>query len=108
MELGMRKFFVIGILALIPICAFATETTITQSHTSFDVDEATVKAGDTVIFSNKDDVTHNIQVSNSDGDTDDKGLQKPGEVIKQTFTKPGEYKVHCAIHPKMKMKITVQ
>jgi plastocyanin len=88
--------------------AYAAEAIVTQSHTTFDNDEITVNAGDTVVFKNKDDVTHNIQITDSSGTNEDKGLQKPGEDIRETLAKPGEYIIHCAIHPKMKMKITVQ
>jgi plastocyanin len=104
----MRKILIAAVVALMPLCAVAAESTITQSHTTFDVDSATIKAGDSITFSNKDDVTHNIQVINADGDVDDKGLQKPGQDIKVAFAKAGEYKVRCAIHPKMKMTVAVQ
>jgi plastocyanin len=105
----MRKQLLIAaMLCGITFVAYAADTTVTQSHASFDIDAVSIKAGDTIIFTNKDDVTHNVQVSNDDGDDDDKGLQKPGQDIKATFAKPGEYKVHCSIHPKMKMKVTVQ
>lgn len=104
----MRKLVLAALLIGVAVSVQAAESTVTQSHSSFDVDEVTIKAGDTINFANKDDVTHNIQVTNADGDTDDKGLQKPGELIKAAFPAAGEYKVHCAIHPKMKMKVTVQ
>jgi len=104
----MRKFLLVALLTGLSFSVQAADSTVTQSHTSFDTDEITVKAGDTISFINKDDVTHNIQVTDSDDNNDDKGLQKPGETIKETFAKPGEYKIHCAIHPKMKMKVTVQ
>ena len=92
----------------LPLCAYAAETIVTQSHTSFDSEALTVSAGDTVVFKNADDVTHNIQVMNGEGDIEDKGLQKPGEDIRQVFAKPGDYKIRCAIHPRMKMKVTVR
>lgn len=105
----MRKVLLASALMVtFSMAAYAAEQTVTQSHTTFDVDELTVKAGDIINFSNKDDVTHNIQVVNDSGDVDDKGLQKPGEIIKETFAKAGSYKIRCAIHPKMKMKVTVQ
>lgn len=105
----MRKILLVGLLVCVPLLsASAADTVVTQSHTTFDSDEITLKAGDTVTFSNKDDVTHNIQISNADDEVDDKGLQKPGQDIKASFPKAGQYKVHCAIHPKMKMKVTVQ
>ena len=104
----MRKFLLAVLLASGPACAWAADTVVAQSHTTFDVDAVSVKAGDTITFSNKDDVTHNIQVFNSADDVEDRGLQKPGEDIKVRFDKPGEYKIRCAIHPRMKMKVTVQ
>jgi len=104
----MRKFLVVAAAILIPLCAYAADTTVTQSHSTFDSDSVTVKAGDNVVFANKDDITHNIQVINDDGDVDDKGLQKPGENIKVGFTKAGTYKIRCSIHPKMKMTVVAQ
>ena len=104
----MRLSVLILALVLIPSFSFAADTTVTQSHTTFDVDDVTIKAGDTLVFKNSDDVTHNVQVTDSSGETDDKGLQKPGETIKDTLAKAGKYKVHCAIHPKMKLDVTVQ
>jgi plastocyanin len=105
----MRKpLLVAAALCVLAVSAWAADTTVTQSHTSFDVDSATVKAGDSITFTNKDDVTHNIQVVDADENLEDKGLQKPGQDIKETFAKPGTYKVRCAIHPKMKMTVTVQ
>jgi plastocyanin len=102
-----KTLLVMSFLCIAPI-ALAADTTVIQSHTTFDVDAVTLKAGDTITFSNKDDVTHNIQVVNSDGDVDDKGLQKPGVNIHASFPKTGTYKVRCAIHPKMKMTVTAQ
>jgi len=104
----MRKLILTAALLLVPTFSYAADTTVTQSHTTFDVDEAKIKAGDNIIFSNKDDVTHNIQVVDPDDNLDDKGLQKPGQDIKASFAKAGTYKVRCAIHPKMKMTVTVQ
>ena len=104
----MRLLLLIALLVGVAWSAWAAEMTVIQSHTTFDMDSATINAGDTIIFANKDDVTHNINVTSSSGDNDDKGLQKPGQDIKAVFPRSGEYKVHCAIHPKMKMTVTVR
>lgn len=88
--------------------AKAADVNITQANQQFSEDSIKIKAGDTVLFKNADTVTHNIQVVNSDGDAEDKGLQKPNETIKQTFAKPGDYKVRCGIHPSMKLKVSVE
>jgi plastocyanin len=104
----MKKLALVWAVMMFAVPSYAANTVVTQSHTSFDVDDASLTKGDTITFSNKDDVTHNIQILDSEGNMDDKGLQKPGEDIKAKFDAPGEYKVHCAIHPKMKMTITVK
>ena len=104
----MRKFLIVAILALIPLSVYAADTTVTQSHSTFDVDAVTVKVGDNIVFANKDDITHNIQIITEDGDVDDRGLQKTGEDIKVSFPKAGKFKVRCSVHPKMKMAVTVQ
>jgi len=45
---------------------------------------------------------------NDQGDSEDKGIQKPGENIEHVFTKPGIYKERCNIHSTMKLDVTVQ
>ena len=105
----MRTTIVIAgiICSLITHQAYAADTQVEQAGQQFSQSSLTLKAGDTLIFTNKDDVSHNIKIINGD-DTDDKGLQKPGEVIKASFAKPGSYQVRCGIHPKMKIDVTVQ
>jgi len=99
---------IIGLFSTLFIAqAQAADVSVDQAGQQFSQSSLTLKAGDTLVFTNKDDVTHNVKVINGD-DTDDKGLQKPGEVIKATFAKPGTYQVRCAIHPKMKIDVTVQ
>lgn len=76
-----------------------------QKNQAFGVAELTVPVGDTVMFGNADDVSHNITVKSADGSVDDLGAQKPGLILKKTFDKAGVYRVLCQIHPKMKMTI---
>ena len=106
----MLKIAFIGGIIILSITgqAYATETTIEQAGQQFSTDTVAVKVGDIIAFSNKDDVSHNIHVQDSSGDTEDKGIQKPGEVIKHTFAKAGDYEVRCAIHPRMKLAVKVQ
>ncbi len=88
--------------------ALAADIGVVQKDQTFSKPEMTVAVGDTVLFGNADDVTHNISVKTPEGAEIDKGLQKHGEVIKQTFDSAGVYQIRCKIHPKMKMKITVK
>ena len=88
--------------------AFAAEVAVDQAGQKFSPDSVTLKSGDTIAFTNKDDVKHNINIVNPNGDSDDKGIQAPGEAIKSAFPTAGEYQVRCKIHPKMKMTVVVQ
>ena len=81
---------------------------IIQRGQRFDHGTLSLNRGDVVHFLNHDDVIHNINVIDSEGNPDDKGLQKPGEIITEEFGSAGTYTVRCAIHPTMKMRITVQ
>jgi len=94
--------------AILAIPALAADVPVDQVGQKFSPNNISVKVGDTIHFKNGDDVTHNIQVTNPDDDNDDKGLQKPGEEIAQLFDKAGNYTIHCAIHPRMKMTVDVK
>jgi plastocyanin len=80
---------------------------VSQKGMKFNVEQLTVKKGEAVVFLNDDRTAHNITVS-GDGVNVNGGLQQPGGEFRMPFTKPGLYAVTCAIHPKMKMAITVQ
>ncbi len=88
--------------------ATAGDSEIDQAGQKFSQSAITIKKGDTVTFHNQDDVTHNINVIDSEGTPEDQGLQKPGENIVKTFAATGHYTVRCQIHPRMKMSIDVQ
>ncbi len=62
-----------------------------------------VKVGTTVIWTNKDSVSHTI----TSGEDFDSGNLKKGETFSYTFNKPGTFNYICTIHPYMKGKIIV-
>lgn len=105
MHLSRLAFFAVLAVAL---PALAAETAISQKNQTFSMATATIHAGDTVHFHNDDTVTHNITVKSADDDTDDLGLQKPGQMVSHKFDAKGVYRVVCSIHPRMKMTVTVQ
>jgi cytochrome c peroxidase len=82
--------------------------TIDQVGQQFSEKSVTLAAGDTMQFTNRDDVTHNINVVNDDDDDTDLGLQKPGQVLTYKFDKAGRFKIRCGIHPNMKMSVNVK
>jgi plastocyanin len=91
----------------LPASALAADVDVDQQGIRFSQPEITLKVGDTLHFHNHDDVTHNIMIIDSDDDAEDQGMQKPGHVISKQFTEEGTFEARCAIHPKMKMIITV-
>jgi cytochrome c peroxidase len=86
----------------------AASVTIDQSGQHFSAKSATLNHGDSIVFANRDDVTHNINVIDEDDDATDLGLQKPGESLTYKFDKAGRFKVRCSIHPSMKMTVSVK
>jgi plastocyanin len=86
----------------------AASMTIEQSGQTFSEKSVTLKTGDALVFTNHDDVTHNVNVIDDDDDATDLGLQKPGQNLTYKFDKAGRFKVRCSIHPSMKMSVNVQ
>ena len=85
----------------------AETTTIAQEGKKFSQSEATVKVGDSITYVNKDPVAHDV-FSASPGMEFDLRTQHPGESSTIQFDKPGVAEVRCAIHPQMKMTVTVE
>jgi plastocyanin len=106
----MRKSLIAAglLLAAIAPCVWAADADVTQKGQRFSQTSINLGVGDTMHFHNEDDVTHNINIIDSDGVPDDQGLQKPGEVINHKFDKVGTFEARCAIHPRMKMTIAVK
>lgn len=72
---------------------------------AFGPDNLTVKAGTTVVWTNSDRSNHTVT---SDSGAFDSGRLGYGANFKWTFTAPGTYTYHCAIHSHMTGTITVQ
>ena len=103
----MRMAALIAIAALFGAAdAYAEGVTVFQEDKKFSDAEVTIKAGQAVIFANKDPITHNVY-SKTPGMSFDLRTQKPGESSEVKFDRAGESDVQCAIHPQMKMKIKV-
>jgi plastocyanin len=87
--------------------AAGMEHKVGQKNKEFSTQEITVKPGDSVVFSNDDDVAHNVFCNNPDCKFNTK-IQTPGTKSPVTFEKEGTYEVRCAIHPKMKLTVNVK
>jgi plastocyanin len=86
--------------------AGAANVTVVQRGKHFVPGDLAIKSGDHIVFSNEDEVTHNVY-SATPGLEFEIRIQQPGQSDLVRFTKAGVLEVHCAIHPKMKMRLTV-
>lgn len=92
------------------VVAFAAATiTVGQHGMVFTRSSASLVRGDRIVFTNEDDVIHNVHIFGpGNDDSTDLGLQKPGTTLTYKFDKAGAYRVRCNIHPSVKMAVTVQ
>jgi plastocyanin len=72
---------------------------------AFSPPSLTIKAGQTVTWTNNDSVAHTIT---ADDNSFDSGQVAPGATYQHTFAKAGTVSYHCSIHPSMTANITVQ
>jgi cytochrome c peroxidase len=86
----------------------AASVSIDQSGQQFSERSVALRVGDSLVFTNRDDVTHNVNVIDNDDDATDLGLQKPGETLSYKFDKAGRFQVRCSIHPGMKLTANVK
>jgi plastocyanin len=87
--------------------AWAENQTVVQQGKAFAQTAVTINKGDTVTFTNQDPVTHNVY-SQTSGMAFDLKTQKPGASSEVKFDRVGAAEVRCAIHPQMKMTVTVK
>lgn len=105
----MRPLFSITTLAilLMPLAAIAgTDYTVSQKGKKFRPSEISINVGDSIIFVNDDKTRHNVY-SKSTGLEFKIKKQKPGDRNTISFDRAGTAEVRCAIHPKMKLVITI-
>ena len=104
----MKKHVTLPVVILIGLMsgAFVAKQTVGQRGRAFSRDIIVVKAGESLTFFNDDTVPHNI-ASISKGNEFNLGSQPPGASTDVVFTEAGEVEVFCAIHPRMKLTVTV-
>jgi plastocyanin len=107
MTLLRRSCIAFGFLgASAGMVAIAAEQTIHQKGRVFSQEAITIKQGESLVFLNDDSVPHNV-MSTSAGNEFNLGSVAPGTSVPVTFDKAGTATVICAIHPRMKMTVTV-
>jgi plastocyanin len=97
-------FAVAATLSLCLSAARADQLKVTIDNFTFTPAELSVKVGDTVTWSNHDDIPHTVvsagKFRSKAMDTDD--------TFSFTFTTAGEYKYFCSLHPHMTGTIKVE
>lgn len=94
------------VLLCLPALSWAQDHLITQKDLKFSVPIKVVKPGDRIVFSNEDDVIHNI-TSITDWFKFDLGVLKPGMKKSVEFSDKGVIDVDCTIHPGMRLTVFV-
>ncbi len=78
-----------------------------QKGGQFSTAALSVRRGEAIRFVNDDTVTHNV-FSKSPAATFNLKLQRPGQSEDVRFEHPGTAVVRCAIHPMMRLEVTVE
>ncbi len=94
-------------VAIAPGIVDAAEYKIFQQGKQFSVKTLSAQIGDTVVFVNDDEFAHNIY-SETPGFEFDFRKQMPGENDTLVLDKAIVFDVKCAIHPRMKVTISVK
>ena len=105
----MRNYIILAaaIATVTNVALAAGSTTVNQADKKFSTTELTINKGDVIVFKNDDPFTHNV-FSQSPGIAFELKVQKPGESSEIVFAREGTGEVKCAIHPQMKLKLTVK
>jgi plastocyanin len=103
----MKRSLILSLFLTAFTFARAEEHVVEQKTRLFNVTEITIKPGDKVVFKNSDDVTHNV-FSVSPANPFNIRVQAPGASSTVEFKDPGTTEVRCAIHPGMKLVVTVK
>jgi plastocyanin len=78
-----------------------------QKDKAFSVATLTIRSGDTIVFINRDQVTHNV-FSTAKGNEFNLRAQAPGTSASMKLNGEGTIVVRCAFHPKMKLIVAVK
>jgi len=77
---------------------------------TYDPQDLTVQVGDTVTWTNNDDVAHTVTAGTPDSPTGefDSGELQPGDTFSYTFDQAGTFDYFCTLHPDMTASVTVE
>jgi amicyanin len=79
---------------------------VSMKDIKFDPSEVTIKAGDTVTWTNDDSVGHDV--TGDDFKSGEPGALQNGDTFEHKFDKAGTFDYVCTVHPGMKGSVVVQ
>ena len=97
----------VALASLAALALGAPAHSISQKNKAFSQAAVAVKPGEDVAFVNDDAVVHNV-FSGTPGMAFNLKTQAPGSTAQISFDKEGTVDVRCAIHPTMKLTITIK
>lgn len=87
-----------------PSAAAQPAVTVSIQNAQYSPATVTIKAGQTVLWTNNDDRDHTVVAADGSFKSGNIG---PGQSFTHTFGKPGRYKYACSYHPRMKGEVVV-
>jgi len=103
-NLGLALLMAAALLSPLGSRAQAEEIKVSLDNFTFAPNEVKVKVGDTVTWTNHDDIPHTVV---SAGKFRSKTMDTDG-TFSFTFTSAGDYKYFCSLHPHMTGMIKVE
>jgi plastocyanin len=101
------RYAVLLAVSCLAVSAAQAETVqVTIDNFTFSPKEITVKPGDTVTWTNRDDIPHNVR--SSPPGTWKCAVMDTGNTCDITFKDAGSFQYFCALHPHMTGKIIVK
>jgi amicyanin len=78
-----------------------------MQNISFNPQNISVKAGNTVTWTNNESVSHDVTSDDGTFKSGPSGGMSQGDSYSYKFTKPGTFAYKCTIHPNMTGKVEV-
>lgn len=94
-RITLTTAFLAGGVAAYAVVAYAAEHTIGQKGKVFSQAEIAIKAGDSIVFVNDDNIPHNV-MSMDASNKFNLGSLRPGSATPVTFKSAGNVQVICA------------
>jgi amicyanin len=106
----MRRLLLVFVFAalMFPVpAATAASYQVHMSGYAFGPAQLSIKAGDTVTWTNHDQAPHNAVVTSGPAQFQSPMLAT-GQSWSFTFSQPGTYSYYCSVHPDMRAQVAVQ